>query len=355
MDPLSATASVAGILDVVTRLGKLLYRMQKDLQNADADIEAARKQAQLLQEEIRIARALREASENPQDLGASDPCHATDMKHWNGMFVRKQRDPGTDESEDLQMTPETFSKALAIAEGLMMDINQSMPLRVNPDKWKTKIKWVLRDKSAAQVLESKLKSVESSLQGILPFEQIRISRTVFALLLQQRASLEKIQRDQSCANDELHRLTAHRQRSSNLLARVNVEVTESPNELVCPRRPVAKMFKRRPKMVRLNGWGLSADLAMQEKQEGASSELTLRLGLFSRVYTAQIRVNWPDLSFDRMLHTQNMIPSDSPMVRACQAGDFKSVQQLLSSGAARGNDVPYRGSKAPYKGCAPAQ
>lgn len=132
---------------------------------------------------------------------------------------------------------------------------------------------------------------------------------------------------------------AQGQQSCNLLKRVSVEVTESPTGIDYPKRPVAKLFKRRPRVVRLNGWGLSADLAMQEKQEGASSELTLRLGLFSKVYTAQIRVNWPGSSFDRMLHTQNMIPSDSPMVRACKAGDFRSVQRLLSSGAAHGNDV----------------
>lgn len=172
MDPLSATASVAGILDVVTRLGKLLYRMQRDLKNADADIEAARRQAQLLQEEIRIARELRESSERSQSKDASDSFHTSDAQDWDGEFERDQRKPEADESEDLQMTSETFTKALTIAEGLMADIDQSMPLRAHPDKWKSRIKWVLRDKSTVEALKSKLKSVESSLQGILSFEQM---------------------------------------------------------------------------------------------------------------------------------------------------------------------------------------
>ena len=69
------------------------------------------------------------------------------------------------------MTPETFTQALSVAESLLTDIEKSFPSTSGPLKWRTRIKYALRDKELCKTLGEKLRSVESTLQSILLFEQ----------------------------------------------------------------------------------------------------------------------------------------------------------------------------------------
>jgi hypothetical protein len=149
MDPLSATASVVSMLDVVTRLGMLFYRIQSDMRTADKSLEAARQQVILLQQEIRMARNIQEEVSTED---ATSPSTST-------------------ASGQLTMTLKTFTQALSVAESLLTDIEKSFPLTSGPLKWRTRMKYALIDKELCKTLGEKLRSVESTLQSILLFEQ----------------------------------------------------------------------------------------------------------------------------------------------------------------------------------------
>ncbi|GAB1318154.1 hypothetical protein MFIFM68171_08364 [Madurella fahalii] len=65
MDPLSITAGVAGILDVVSRLSIAVSKFKEDYKLADEDLNTARGHALLLKEEIRALEARKWASYSP--------------------------------------------------------------------------------------------------------------------------------------------------------------------------------------------------------------------------------------------------------------------------------------------------
>lgn len=149
MDPLSATASVVSMLDVVTRLGLLFYRIQSDMRAADKGLEAARQQVILLHEEIRMAQDILEEVSNEDKTSFST----------------------STAGDELTMTPETFTQALSVAKSLLTDIEKSFPWTSGPLKWRTRMKYALTDKELCKTLGEKLRGVESTLQSILLFEQ----------------------------------------------------------------------------------------------------------------------------------------------------------------------------------------
>jgi hypothetical protein len=149
MDPLSATASVVSLLDVVTRLGMLFYRIQSDMRTADKGLEAARQQVILLQQEISMAQNLQKEV-STEDTTSSSTSTA---------------------GGQLTMTLENFTQALSAAESLLSDIEKSFPSTLGPLKWRTRIRYALIDKELCKTLGEKLRSVESTLQSILLFEQ----------------------------------------------------------------------------------------------------------------------------------------------------------------------------------------
>ncbi|KAL8840008.1 MAG: hypothetical protein Q9170_001492 [Blastenia crenularia] len=138
MDPFSITAGV------------------DDYKLADADLDIARQHAVLLEAEIRALESTeasryslphRLAKENHVVSHAANDTHAV--------------------SEEAP-----FSKAIATAHELLSTINAAFPLRSEPHTWRSKVRWVMKDKQVLAQLKERLKSTESTLQGIATMEQL---------------------------------------------------------------------------------------------------------------------------------------------------------------------------------------
>jgi hypothetical protein len=162
---------------------------------------------------------------------------------------------------------------------------------------------------------------------------------MWAILIQQRTTLDKLGRHQADAHQEIKSLMFRQESPRSTTGTVHVHL----DEMQITKSTKLKSTKARPKARRLDCWGFSTELVLLPKEQGTTSKLSIRLGLFSKTYTARVQVCWPELSFDSVMHVQNIVPSDSAMVRACRAGDFRSVQRLLAGGAAHCNDVTEAG------------
>lgn len=155
MDPLSATAGVVGILDIVTRLSKAISRFKHDYQLADEDLNIARNHALLLKEEIR--------SLDSRKSGTCSQRTADEKAH------SLHQDVETDYSA---MDESSFTTAMATASELLSDIEASFPLRSEPHTWRSKVRWAMKDKETLAHLKDRLRSTESTLHGIVTMEQL---------------------------------------------------------------------------------------------------------------------------------------------------------------------------------------
>ena len=153
MDPLSATAGVVGILDIVSRLGISVHRFTQDYKLADEELDAAQTHALLLKEEIA---ALEARATSPHA-----PPRYIDEKSGQPTGV-----------ECLSMDEAKFNQALSTARGLLLDIEAAFPLRSEPHTWRSKVRWALKDKRAFAELSKRLQSVEVTLQGIVSMEKL---------------------------------------------------------------------------------------------------------------------------------------------------------------------------------------
>lgn len=152
MDPLSATASVVGIWDTVSKLSKAIARFRHDYALADEDLNIARHHALLLKEEI-------------SRLGSSIPTnYSPTCKDGNGW-----NDTGIGHST---MDETSFAKAMSTARDLLSGIEVSFPLRSEPHTWKSRMRWAMKDKKALDQLKERLQSTESTLHGIVSLEQL---------------------------------------------------------------------------------------------------------------------------------------------------------------------------------------
>jgi hypothetical protein len=156
MDPLSFTASVTGILQTVTSISNAISRFTEDYKLADEELNVARSHAILLKEEIGALELRKTSTYSP--LGKT----------------AKGRHDGdkADQAVQLNMDGASFAKAMSTAHSLLSDIQCSFPLRSEPHTWKTKVRWALKDKQVLARLKERLKSAESTLQGILATEQL---------------------------------------------------------------------------------------------------------------------------------------------------------------------------------------
>jgi hypothetical protein len=158
MDPFSVTAGVVGIADSVTKLSCAISRFRHDYKCADEDLDIAWQHALLLKEEIRA-------------LDAKKACYFTSP------HKTKLRNPSPDaatEKGHVVMEEASFAKAMSTAHALLSAIEQSFPLHSEPHTWKTKVRWALKDKRVLADLKDRLKSAESTLQGIASMEQLLV-------------------------------------------------------------------------------------------------------------------------------------------------------------------------------------
>ena len=149
MDPFSIAAGIVGILDTVTSLSRALSLFKDDYKLADADLDVARQHALLLKEEIRALDSKKELSHPPlhKDSEGVDGGH---------------------------LCPEetAFAKAMSTACELLSTIEASFSLRSEPHTWRSKVRWAIKDKRVFQQVKDRLKSAESTLQGIAAMEQL---------------------------------------------------------------------------------------------------------------------------------------------------------------------------------------
>ena len=155
MDPFSITAGIIGVLDCVTKMSCAISRFKADYKLADADLEIARQQALLLQEEIA-------ALESRKTSDYSQLCGKT-----NGDY---KCDHGAENSHGLEKA--SFTKAMSTAHNLLSSIDSSFCLRSEPHTWRSKVRWAMKDKHNLAQLKDQIRSTESTLQGIVTMEQL---------------------------------------------------------------------------------------------------------------------------------------------------------------------------------------
>ena len=156
MDPFSITAGIVGVLDCVTKLSCAISRFRADYKLADADLEIARQQALLLQEEIGALES-RKASDYPR------PCNNVNEDYKCGHAAVNGH---------LGLEEASFAKAMSTAHKLLTSIDSSFSLRSEPHTWRSKVRWAMKDKHTLAQLKERIRSTESTLQGIVKMEQL---------------------------------------------------------------------------------------------------------------------------------------------------------------------------------------
>jgi hypothetical protein len=156
MDPFSITAGVVGIADSVTKLSSLIFRLRHDYRCADEDLDNARQHALLLREEIKALETRKAGL--PHALN-----HAGDSRPYYRTSSQKSY---------VVMEEGPYTKAMSTAHDLLSTIESSFPLRSEPHTWRSKVRWALKDKQTLVELQERLKSAESTLQGIATMEQL---------------------------------------------------------------------------------------------------------------------------------------------------------------------------------------
>ncbi|CAO1604783.1 hypothetical protein XANCAGTX0491_008323 [Xanthoria calcicola] len=156
MDPFSITAGVVGVLDCVTRLGVSINRFKNDYKLADSDLDIARQHTLLLQEEIKALESTK--------VSDCSPVSKTGKEHKDFNCAAEDTHLGLEET--------SFARAVSTAHELLSTIDASIPLRSEPHTWRSKVRWVMKDKRILAQLKEQLKSTESTLQSIVTMEQL---------------------------------------------------------------------------------------------------------------------------------------------------------------------------------------
>jgi hypothetical protein len=165
----------------------------------------------------------------------------------------------------------------------------------------------------------------------------RITRLMWSVLLQQSAALSRIESQQAATHERFNALIFDQQNPQAASRAVVVDITEIQKTKT--RKSVQLSPKKTRFEARLERGGFSAQLVLLPKGEGISYILSLRLSMFSKMYSAEFRLCWPTFSIERMMQCQNIISTDSEIVQACRKGDFRCVQSLFANGQANPNDI----------------
>lgn len=160
---------------------------------------------------------------------------------------------------------------------------------------------------------------------------------MWSVLLQQSTALSRIENQQAATHERFNALIIDQQNPRAASRNVIVDITEIQNDT--KRKSVQISPKKTKFETRLDRAGFSAQLVLLPNEEGTSYSLSLRLAMFSKMYSADFRVCWPTFSIERMMRCQNIISPDSEIVQACKNGDFRCVQRLFANGQANPNDI----------------
>ncbi|KAL2822821.1 ankyrin repeat-containing domain protein [Aspergillus cavernicola] len=325
MEPFSVVASVANIADAVTKLSSAIAQFRQDYKLADEDLDIARRHALLLKEEIAALE-----SRKPWD-------YTPPRKSTKGLFNDSNR---TTETSSIGMDESSFAKAMSTACGLLSDIEATFPLRSEPHTWRSRVRWAIKDKKVLARLKERLQSTESTLQGIVSMEQLRISQMVYRLLLNQQATMDRIEKGEIIGKKVIDMSVVNQPSPQSAPAVIQVQLSEvrrTPQPLAQVTNP--KSTKQVPWAVRFNRWGFGAQIVTIPKGEGTSYRAGVQVSLRGRVYSVQLQMSLQDFSLYPAMHVRNTVPANSEMAIACKTGDFNRARELLVSGLAHGSDV----------------
>ncbi|KAK0754841.1 ankyrin repeat-containing domain protein [Schizothecium vesticola] len=335
MDPLSVTAGVVGILDTVSKLGGAIYRFRQDYKCADEDLNVAREHALLLRDEIQALETQRLAP-RPQPT---------------------RRKSGSDDGTAPPIMDDVaLEKAMATARHLLSDIETAFPLRVDPHTWRSKARWAMKDKKLLEQLYERLQTVETTLQGIVSMEQLRLSRVIYGMLIQQQTTMDKIEMGELLGQQVFQMAVISQGDDKStptvLQARLD-EIEEWPSKGAWEKPPdpwknaetITRPSKYLPSTTRFNRWGFSAHLVALPGPNNTIYRAAVHVSLLGKMYSVQLRLSTLGFPFalTRKVHVRNVVPNDSAMALACRAGNFDKARTLLTSNLAHGSDVTAAG------------
>ena len=174
-------------------------------------------------------------------------------------------------------------------------------------------------------------------------EPRRVSHTIYELLQQQQATLNGIQSNGTWTKEVLTMSVMNQSSVQPFPSVIQTQLSKTfPISEQSP-QIMPNPTKLLPWIVKCDLWGSSAQVIALPKGKGKSYQADVHISMLGKLYTIQLQLSCPDLSFDRMLHVCNIVPSNSAMTAACKSGDFNSARKLLASGAAQGSDVTSAG------------
>jgi hypothetical protein len=163
---------------------------------------------------------------------------------------------------------------------------------------------------------------------------------MWSVLLQQSNALARIEKQQAVTHEQFSALIVDQHNPRAASRTVVVDINEMQNTANTSKRKSVQLSPQKTRFeTRLDRAGFSAQLVLLPKGEGTSYSLSLRMSMFSKMYSAEFRVCWPTFAIERMMRCQNIISPDSEIVQACKKGDFRQVQSLFASGQANPNDI----------------
>ncbi|RYP46066.1 hypothetical protein DL769_011416 [Monosporascus sp. CRB-8-3] len=325
MDPLSITVGVVGLLDAVSRLSNTILGFKQDYGLADEDLNVARNQVLLLKEEIRGLEARKSSSFSPPRKTArlhNDSDQAGDNAH-------------------LFMDDAAFEKAIMTARDVLCNIEASFPLRSEPHTWRSKVRWAMKDKQTFAKFKERLQSAESTLQGIVSMEQLRVSRMIYGMLHRQQSTLDRLERGEIMSKNTINMSVITRPTPQLSTAVIEAQLSELDLEPETKQstKVITKPTKLLPRGARFDRWGFAAHLVALPQDRGTSYQAGLHISLLGKMYSVQLRISSPTFSLNPMLHVRNIVPTDSEMALVCKTGNFDRARQLLATGMAHGSDV----------------
>lgn len=327
MDPFSITAGVVGMLGCVTKLSCTINGFRHDYKVADEDLEIARQHALLLQEEIRALESAKASKYSQQNKSVRD-LHGSSY---------------TDDNTTPVMEEASFTKAISTAHELLSTIESCFPLRSEPHTWRSKVRWVMKDKVVLAQLKERLKSTESTLQGIATMEQLRVSNMIYGVLLQQQSTLDKLGRGEITAKSVINMAVVNQSSPQSLRSESDSQLAITKPTRKRSTQWMTRRAKLLPSILDFGRQGFSAQLVASAKDRNHSYQISVDVPLFGKMYSIELQMSYPAFTFDCMLHVRNIVPSDCAMAVACKTGDFDNARKILASGAAHGNDITEAG------------
>ncbi|KFA70720.1 hypothetical protein S40288_07606 [Stachybotrys chartarum IBT 40288] len=201
----------------------------------------------------------------------------------------------------------------------------------------------MKDKEVFARLKERLKSTESTLQGIVALEQLRVSRMMYDLILKQSSTMEKIERGELLGQNVINMAVVSHSNTQSAEPMVEAKLSELHPIVKQSTQVLSRPTKLLPRGAKFSQLGFSAQIVSLPKGKHTRYRAAVQISLLGKMYFVQLQTSWPTFSFDQMIKVRNIVPNDSAMAVACRMGDFEGARRLLESGLAHGSDVAASG------------